>query len=207
MMLVLLPQWAAAQVMYRWTDDTGKVWVTDRVPPGHTKYDREVVNAQGIVIRREKGETTPEQAEAQKRQEAIETAERLAREERARQDRILLDNYLTEAAIVRNRDRRLVEADAKIANLEQRLEERRDHLTERMGVAQNFKPYSKEENARPLPPAVVNDIAQTEREIASFEAALQREHDDRETLRQNFERDILRFRELKQLEGPGGPVR
>jgi hypothetical protein len=200
--LVLLPSLAAAQLTYRWTDDTGRVWVSDSVPPGHQKYDREVLNSQGIVVRREKGETTPEEAEAQRILMAAASAERAAREERERQDEVLLKNYATEADIARTRDRRLEAIDANIGNLERTLNDLRAHLAERLTATQNMKPYSKAEDARPVPPRVAEDIANTERAIANYEAALVRERADREKLRQSFENDILRFRELTSRNVP-----
>jgi len=198
--LGLLAASAHAQRLYRYVDENGNVFYSDRVLPEHSRQDREVINGQGVTIGTEQGEITEEER-------AIMEAERLAEEERLRiieeqqrRDRALLDTYLTADDIAKLRDRRLELIDAQITVTEIYLRNLRNKLEDLLQNAGRYAPRSDREDAPPLPQNLLLDIERTESSIGKFEQLLDESRTDQDTIRREFQSDIERFRELKGID-------
>ena len=180
-----------------WFDDAGVQHCGDRVPPEYANRDRDVRNERGVVVGQEEGEITPEERAVIDRANAEEEARRLAEEERREHDQMLLDAYLTVEAIEELRDRRLEIMDSQIRVTELLLRNLKTRLAQLMDDAQRYAPYSDHEDAEPVPENLALDIERTESAIALRESALSDIRETQEQMRQEFQRDIERFRELK----------
>jgi hypothetical protein len=197
--LCLLAGNASAQrgEMVCWNDDNGVRHCGDRYPPGHERFDREVFNRQGVLIREEEGEITPEE-QAEIDRQLAEEAERVRLRDEARQrDQALLDTYLFVADIEELRDRRLEVMDSQVRVTGISLKNLESKLDDLMRRAQRFAPYSDREDAAPIPENLARDIAQTESSIALREQLIEEVSANQEKLRADFGRDIERFRQLK----------
>jgi len=180
-----------------WFDDAGVQHCGDRVPPEYANRDRDVRNERGVVVGQEEGEITPEER-AEMDRAAAEEATRLADEqERKERDQVLLDSYLTVEAIEALRDRRLEIMDSQIRVTELLLRNLKTRLEQLMNDAQRYAPYSDKEGADPVPENLALDIERTESAIALRESALTDIRATQEQMREEFQRDIERFRELK----------
>ena len=185
--------------MVCYTNDAGRLICGDSVRPEDSRFDRRILNQQGIVIREEQGEITPEE------QAEIDAARR-AEEERLRSiadqqryDQMLLDAFLSDDDIASLRDRRLEQLDSQIRIIEillRNLYSREEELKDR---AQRFAPYSEDEDAAPVPENLALDIQRTEANINLREKMLSDIRQDQEEIKRDFQRDIDRFRELKGL--------
>ena len=181
--------------MYRWVDDKGNVHYGDSVPPEYAKLDRSVLNSQGVTIGAEEGEVTAEERAAIEKKKAEEEARRAAKAEVARRDRMLLETYLSVKDIEDLRDRRLELLESQIKVTELYLSNLRKRLTALQDEASSYKPYTPREDAEPE--ALATDISRTAASINNYEQMLSRTRADQEALRQSFDNDIERFRELK----------
>ena len=91
----------------KWTDANGQVHYSDTVPPEYANRDRELLNDQGVRVGSEEGEITEAERQAAAQREAAAEADRKAKEEIARRDRMLLETYISVADIEDLRNRRL----------------------------------------------------------------------------------------------------
>jgi hypothetical protein len=183
-----------------WTDENGVRRCADSVPADQARHDREVLNNQGIRIGREEGEITDEeQAEIDRLRR--EEEERLATiESQRRYDQMLLDAYLTVDQIENLRDRRLELMDSRIRITEIILKNLYKKLDDLERDARRFAPYN--EDAAPIPQNLSTDIDRTESAIRIREQAMDEIRASQDQVKQEFQRDIDRFRQLKGLDNP-----
>jgi hypothetical protein len=188
---------AQGQRLYKWTDRNGVVHYGDKIPPEYADLDRNVLNDQGVRVGFEEGEVTEaERAVIEQREAALE-AERLAKVEIARRDRMLLETYLTVADIEDLRDRRLELLESQIKVTELYLGNLRKRLVGLQTEAERFKPYTTRADAPQIPEDLALDISRTTASILLYEQTLARTRSDQEALRTSFDNDISRFREIK----------
>jgi hypothetical protein len=183
--------------LYRWVDANGVVHYGDKIPPEYANRDRNVLNSQGVRVGFQEGEVTEEERAEIARREAEAEAERAAKAEVARRDRMLLETYLTVGDIEDLRDRRLELLESQIKVTELYLNNLRKRLVSLQAEASVFKPYTTNADAPQIPENLQLDMSRTAASINSYEQTLARTRRDQETLRSSFDNDIARFRELK----------
>ena len=196
---IALPSIGSAQnkKVYQWRDANGQVHFSETVPPEHANRDRVILNDQGVHVGFEEGEITEEEAAAAQARETAAEAEKRARDEIARHDRMLLETYISVADIEDLRNRRLELLESQIKLTEVYLGNLRKRLVDLQLDASNFKPYSTRADAPQIPEPLARDISQTTSSISLYEQTLARTRTDQATLKQSFDADIARFRELK----------
>ena len=187
----------SGQRLYKWTDRNGVVHYGDSIPPEYANLDRDLLNTRGVVIGFEEGEITAEEQAEIDRRKAAEEAEILAKAEIARRDRMLLQTYLTVSDIEDLRNRRLELLESQIKVTELYLGNLRKRLVGLQSEASTFKPYTARPDAPQVPEDLALDISRTAGSINSYERTLARTRADQEALRNSFNSDIARFRELK----------
>jgi hypothetical protein len=183
--------------LYRWTDDKGVVHYGDSIPPEYAKQDRNVLNNQGVSVGFEQGELTPEQRAEKERQAAEAAKAQAQREEVARRDKTLLATYISVSDIEDLRNRRLELLEGQIKVTELYLTNLRKRLVTLQDEASNYKPYTTRENAPQIPENLATDISRTVASINLYEQTLAHTRSDQETVRNSFDNDIRRFKELK----------
>ena len=199
---IALPSIGSAQQrsqpkMHKWTDANGNVFYSDTVPPEYANRDRSVLNDQGVQVGFEEGEVTEAEAAVARERETAAEADRKAKEEIARRDRMLLETYISVADIEDLRNRRLELLESQIKLTEVYLGNLRKRLIALQSEASEYKPYSTREGAPQIPESLARDISRTTASIALYEQTLSRTRTDQATLRDSFNKDISRFRELK----------
>ena len=195
--LSLLAATASAQRIYCYDDANGRRVCGDSLPPEAARFDREVRNDQGVVIGRERGEISAEEQRALEQERRLEAERQREADERRRYGQLLLDSYSSVQDIEALRDRMLNQISGQITLYETQLAGFEDKLNSLMGRAQRFAPYSDAEDARPLPENLELDIERTESSISLFRERLEESRREQVETRENFERDISYFKELK----------
>ena len=183
--------------LYKWTDRDGVVHYGDKVPPEYANVDRNVLNDQGVRIGFVEGEITPEERAVLEQRERELEAERAVKNEIARRDHMLLQTYLSVADIEDLRNRRLELLESQIKVTELYLNNLRKRLIGLQAEASDFKPYTTRSDAPQIPENLALDIRRTTASISLYEQTLSRTRSDQGALRDSFDRDIDRFRELK----------
>ena len=188
---------SAQQKVYKWTDANGQVHYSETVPPEFANRDRVVLNDHGVHVGAEEGEITEAERAVIDAREAQAEADRKAKEEIARRDRMLLETYISVADIEDLRNRRLELLESQIKLTEVYLGNLRKRLVDLQAEASNYKPYTTREDAPQIPENLALDMSRTTASIALYEQTLSRTRADQATLRDSFNEDIARFRELK----------
>ncbi len=186
-----------AQPLYRWVDDDGVVHFGDRVPPEYADRSRHRLNTQGVAVGYEEGVLSDEERAAQAEAAALAEEEARQRAEIARRDRMLLDTYLSVADIERLRDQRLELLDSQIQVTQLYVNNLRERLQRLHAEASRYSPYNESEDAPPVPSNLAREISETLGSINVYEDSLTRTRAEQEQMRENFARDIARFRELR----------
>ncbi len=198
--LALLAGVAGAQAdkqkkLYRWVDKNGQVHYGDSVPAEYAEQDRDVLNRQGVSVGREEGIITPEEA-------AVKAAsDKAARDEQKRKlrDRVLLQTYQSVQELEILRDNRLDLVDAQLTIQEQSLSNLRAQRAQIERMAARYAPANTGADAQPLPDELAADLARSANDIETQESNLLRRREERENIRQTFETDIVRYKELRAI--------
>jgi hypothetical protein len=197
---LVLPWDSSAQTerkLYKWVDADGVVHYSETIPPEYANRDRDVLNDQGVRVASEEGEVTPEERAEQERLAAIAESERVARLDVARRDRMLLETYSSVDEIKDLRDRRLELLASQIKVNEIYLGNLRKRLVTLQEEASNYKPYTTKPDAPQIPENIAAEMSRTVELIKVYETTLASTRASQEALRESFDKDIARFRELK----------
>lgn len=178
---------------YRWVDDNGVVHFGDSVPPEYAEKDKVVVNQHGVHVGFVKGKITDEEKAEMARQEA----EKARQAEIMRQNQVLMATYLTVDEIRMHRDRRieLVKAQAKVANLY--LNNLQMRLSKLQLEANNYRPYSNDPDAPPVPLDLAEAMEDTKARIKRYEGLRDQNLKQERDIKERFEKDIKRFESLR----------
>jgi Domain of unknown function (DUF4124) len=183
----------SAQQIRKWVDKDGVVHYGDRVPPEFADRDRVILNEQAVPLGFEEGEITPEERAELNRIAAEQERERVAQEDAARRDRMLLETYLSVNDIEELRDRRIELLESQIKVTEQYLNNLRKHMRT---LEREAERYDDSEGAG-LPPDLALEMSRTAASISLYEENLARTRSEQDVVRQAFASDIDRFVELK----------
>jgi uncharacterized protein (DUF3084 family) len=190
---------AEAARMYKWVDENGKVHYGDKVPPQYAKQERKVLNEQGVEVGTLDAAKTPEQiAEEERLAEQRREQERVAAE-RAAHDRMLLATFTTEDDMVMTRDGKIAAIDGVLKVTRGRIENIEKDLTKLTREAADL-----ERTGKPIPDSLHQEIGAARGQIERYSHYIADKRREQEAIREQFEADIRRFRELKsaQIEPP-----
>ena len=120
-------------------------------------------------------------------------------EEQKKHDQVLLSTYAHEDDIVYARDRQLAELENSIKSGEQT-------LVSLQGVLGRMRKQATEEKESKgkVSEDTAKNLAHSENQVNRHSANLEQKRKERETLRERFNADLARYRELKAPKAPGG---
>lgn len=181
--------------MYKWVDKDGIVHFGDRIPAQYAELPKEIVNDHGVTIANLEGKKTPEQLEAERKEQ-----ERLvAAELQKRADQALLATYLSVDEILMHRDRRveLFQAQSRVTELYLRNLERR--MAKLRVQASRYQPYNENPDAPMIDGQLAEDLRATEEIIGRHQSNLKKFQSDEQQIITRFDGDISRFKALKGI--------
>ncbi len=183
---------AAGNVRYKWRDGEGNLHYTDSLPADAGIRGYDVINAQGIVVKRvEPAKTAEEKAEAKVADEAA-RAEKIAAEKQMRADQQLLAANPTEDDLKETQSQQIAMIDQQIASLQSGLESLERSLTDLLGRAAEL-----ERGDRPVPAKLANQIADMRKKIEDQHAAIDRRSAERASVVQGFAVELDHYRSLR----------
>jgi hypothetical protein len=185
--------WAdASRTVYKWVDEKGVTHYGDRIPPEYATQERQIINAQGVEIRRLEAQKTPEQL-------AAEEQKKLEVEQSQNRDRNLLNTYVSVQEIEHLRDQRLTLLSDQIKVTSSFLEVLNGKLKKLRATSMHFKPYSDDPKAPAMPDQIAEDLVRQGNDMRVQEQNLREKRSEEATMRKQFESDIERFKELKGI--------
>ena len=181
---------AAAQQLYKWTDEKGVVHYTDKAPDarGGTVLDK-----QGRPVRTIEAPPTPEQARAREVDEERQRATAKDRETAARRDRALLSSFTTEAEIDLARARASATFETQIQSAQAYL----GQLTKRK---KDIDARKARFGDKPIPPQLEHESAGVDSEYAKNSDLVAQKKRELAQVIAKYDADKQRWRELKARE-------
>ncbi len=184
----------AGQLYYRYTDAQGNPALGFVVPPEAMAHGYQVVDGYGRVVRDVPPPKTAEElAELQRQQQERQEQERIARD-RAAADRKLLQSYSREDDLILARDANLSSIDDQLRLSHMELDRLSAQLERQRGHAAGF-----ERSGESVPPSVRADLERTRQQMANQQKYLKERENQRGELESEFNRELIRYRELKAL--------
>jgi hypothetical protein len=190
---VLPTECTAAGKLYKWVDDNGQIRYGDHIPAQYADKGNERLNNQGLVVDTKEPAKTQEQLAEEQRLAEIAEQEEVKRKERALHDHILLDTFTNEEEMILTRDGKIEAVEANIRVTNGRIEKLKQRL-----ARLNHQAASMERSGRPVPESIANQITESHTQIQNNLDYIEKRKLEQQKIRDNFERDINRYRELKQ---------
>lgn len=187
---------AAQAEMFKWVDEKGVAHYGDRIPPQYAKQQREVVNSRGDTIKVMQHEKTAAELAEDARQLELQRLEK----EQARQDSFLLGTYQNETDLQKSRDEQLANLDGNIRISQIALEGSEKDLNSRQTRAAQLA-----KDGKPAPPDLARQIGALEKRVTSDRMALAGRQQERAAIAARFERNIVRWRQLRAASLGGLP--
>jgi len=181
----------AGKRLYRWVDENGKVYYSDKVPPSESKQERAILNEQGRKVETlERAKTQEEYIEA-KRQAKLTEERRKLDAKLAAYDRMLLKTYQTEDALFYRRDSDLLTID----NLIQIAQNTIESQTRELQALQN-RAADHERTGRQVPGYLLQKIKVSNEKIRYSRKYIAERKKERQQAMTKFDKDLKRYREL-----------
>ena len=185
----LLSGGAAAGTTYKWVDEQGVVHYGDSIPPQYAEKEHQVLNNQGVEVGRTEAQQTPEEIAA-----AARAHELLVKQQQ--HDSFLLTTYTSVKDIEALRDVRLDQLQGQRTAAEQYVENLHSRLVALQGRVKLFRPYNARPDARRMPDDLAEDLVHTLNEMRNQSNALTAKNQEVVAMKEQFELDIDRYREL-----------
>jgi hypothetical protein len=182
----------SGRTVYKWVDEHGVTHYGDHIPPEYATQERQIINKQGVEIRRLEAQKTSEQVAAED-QKILEVEQSHSR------DKNLLNTYGSVQEIERLRDQRLTLLSDQIKVTSQFLEVLSGKLKKLHAASMHFKPYSDDPTAPAMPDQIAEDLVRQGNDMRTQEQNLREKRNEEATMRKQFESDVERFKELKGI--------
>ena len=177
-----------------WTNNEGVRECGEKVPPEYAQKGHQEMSKQGVVVgKKERAKTEDELAEAARLAKVAEEEKKIA-EEKAKQDKILLDTFTSVSDIETVRDDKLAVIESSITLTKKRNEKTQEDLDERIQAAATAERAGNAPNE-----ALLKDIDDLRSRIKNNDAFIVGKRKEQEEVRAAASVDIERFKKLKGL--------
>jgi hypothetical protein len=176
---------------YKWVDEQGVVHYGDSIPPQYAEKEHKLLNSQGVEVGHTDAQKSPDELAAEAR-----AHEALVKQQQ--HDSFLLTTYTSVKDIEALRDVRLDQLQGQRTAAEQYVENLHSRLVALQGRVKHFRPYNAGLSARRMPDDLAEDLVHTLNEMRTQSNALTVKNQEVATLKEQFEMDINRYRELHE---------
>lgn len=192
--LVVAVQLASAK-MYRWTDEEGNTYYSDKIPSDAIKGSHAVINKRGLTTDYRGAARTEEEYARDLELKRLQAEQQKELERQQAKDRVLLKSYRSEDDIILSRDGTLSTYDTQIRIVYDNIQRLKRRLAQQQQYAAKI-----ERKGKKVDPKTLRTIEITHQEIkSSYESILRQEH-DKELIEKKYAEDLERFRKLTEIQ-------
>lgn len=177
--------------LYRWTDEKGNVYYSDKIPPQHSRYGRAKLNEQGVKVDEVEGAKTRAQLTREARLQQLRNEQQRLLQDHQAKDRALLRTFRSEQEIEDTLDGKLstieVLETVTYSNIK-----RLETLLER-GIGQAAE---LERNGKPVSDRLRRSIDNTRAQLDDNHEKIKSLGTQKLALKRKYARDLERFRAL-----------
>jgi hypothetical protein len=178
-------------VSYRWVDEQGVVHYGDSIPAQYAEKAHQMLNKQGVEVAHSEAQKSAEQLAADER-------DRVDALKRQQHDTFLVATYTSVKDIETLRDQRLDQLQGQRNAALQYVDNLQSRLGALEGRAKHFRPYNARPDAHKMPDDLAEDLVRTLNELHTQNNAVMAKGEEVSSMRAQFERDIERYRELRE---------
>jgi hypothetical protein len=189
---IALSQPVGAEGAYKWVDNSGQTHYGDRIPPEASAVERKMLNEQGVTVKVYDAAKTPEQLAEEQRLARLQQEQERRSRKQAIHDRALLATFTNEEDMILARDGKTAAIDGVILLAQKRIDTLGERLEEMTAGAAQL-----ERSGRAFPESLHREIQDTRLQIRQNEEYIRSKRAEQAAIREQFEADISRFRELK----------
>lgn len=197
------PSASAQAKLYKWTDASGKVHYTDKMPTEAAGRAAEELNRQGTVVRRTEAPLTAEQRAELERERKRKLEEEVAAKEQKRKDLALLNTYSSERDIDEARVRALKANEDAIKEAEHKLADAQKRSAKLKAEAEFYQ-------KKPMPAQLKQDVQVNELERRTQSELIEMKKREVASINAKYDEDKRRFVDLtrnhKTAQGPSVTV-
>jgi hypothetical protein len=183
-----------AQHFYRWVDDQGNVQYTDKIPPSEIEKARTELSPDGMRVTEVPPAKTPEEIQRERELERLRAQQQRLIEEQKAEDRVLLRTFRSLDDMIMVRDGKISAIDVMIQVTKSNIQRQRDWLLQLRAEAADL-----ERAGEPVTEQLEGRIASTERALKQALATILEREQQKQEIRDNFARDMKRFRQLNEI--------
>jgi hypothetical protein len=163
----------------------------DSIPPQYAEKEHKLLNNQGVEVGHTEAQKTPEELAVEARAHDV-----LVKQQQ--HDSFLLATYTSVKDIEALRDVRLDQLQGQRTAAEQYVESLHSRLVALQVRVKHFRPYNAHSDARRMPDDLAEDLVHTLNEMRTQSNALTAKNQEVATLKEQFDMDINRYRELHE---------
>lgn len=191
-LLVGVSALAANGTRYKWRDAEGNLHYGDSLPAGAASLGYEIINAQGLIIKRVQRQRTATELAADKVVQAEELARQQQADSQQRDDRQMLAAYPQESDLQHAHQQQLQMLDQSIVSLRGNLKSQEESLADLLGHAADLERADKT-----VPKKIVDQISELRSSIDTQKQTLARREAERSSSGQRFAEQIAHYRSLR----------
>jgi len=178
-----------------WTNNEGVKECGDKVPPEYSQKGHQEISTQGVVVDEQERAKTEEELEEQRKLDAIKAEQERIVAEKVKQDQILLRTFSGVDEIELTRDGKIAAIESSIILANNRNEKLQGDMDVLLGKAAEAESSGKTPSEH-----LIKDMESKERQISNNKKFIEEKRADQETLKQEYAKNIERFKKLKGIE-------
>ena len=185
---------AFAVKLYKWVEEDGTVFYSDKIPPKASKGAHSQLDEEGMTIEKKGAAKTAEQIEQQRELERLRKEKEAVIEKQKAEDRVLLKTFRSEDDMIMARDGKIRSVDNYIDITRGNIKRLKEKLSIMQSQAAELEKAGKQVN-----PKFREDMEGIKRQINHSYASIVSREQKKEDIREAYDNDIRRFRVLKKL--------
>ena len=178
----------------KWVDESGVVHYGDQIPPSEVDRGHTDLNVQGIQVETVPPVQTIEEIQRERELERLRAEQGRLKQQQDAADQVLLRTFRSIDDLVMAREGKVTAIDVVIGVARSNIRRHQAWLQKLMSDAANL-----ERAGKPVPQHLVESIDNTERAIRDAYATIVAREQEKNQVRQSFDRDLKRFRQLKDI--------
>ncbi len=187
-----------AKKMYRWIDEHGNVFFSDKVPPEQVKHKRESLNKNARVLEVVEKEKTKEQRDLDKRLNLLRKQQEDIIAKQKSHDKVLLSTFRSLDDMNMALKGKMLALDGQRKVVQGNLVRLENQLNQQQKKAAQY-----ERDGKPVPGNLLEKIRDSKQQIETTYVEISKQFEKKQRVRVEFEEDIKRFVFLTQSDHDG----
>lgn len=178
----------------KWVDENGVVHYGDQIPPAELDRGHTDLNVQGIPVKTVPPALTIEEIERQQELERLRVEQARLRQQQDAADQVLLRTFRSMDDLIMAREGNIDAIDVVIQVARSNIRRHQESIQKLLTAAADM-----ERAGKPVPQHLVDSIDKTERAIRDVYATIIAREQEKNQVRQAFDRDLRRFQQLRDI--------